>query len=158
MGYVKRYDSLFLTTGGSKKKTGGWLIQEVTGVLVVLLQRSSCWGGNKKKFSPGRRPPSGHRPMSANQQCAADGPSLPALHMLVRNIMIVRPLEKYTPAFTSATAVLLHLPSFLPVCCFLKEKCERRKKRGKECSARGGRWRKPHFFRRAAVSGLLRWL
>lgn len=51
----------------------------------------------------------------------------------------------------------LHPPSS-PCLLFLKEKCERRKKQGKECSARGGRWRKPHFFRRAAASGLLRWL
>ena len=121
------------------------------------LLRPSSWGGSKKR-TPGRRLPSGHRPMSANQQCAANGASLlPPAHVRTKHYVRMPTRKKirqhsHQPPLSSYTS-----PSS-PCLLFLKEKCERGKKRGKECSARGGRWRKPHFFRRAAVSGLLRWL
>lgn len=77
---------------------------------------------------------------------------------IVRNIRNLRPLENTRRhSLQPPPPSSLHPPSS-PCLLFLKEKCERRKKQGKECSARGGRWRKPHFFRRAAASGLLRWL
>lgn len=121
-------------------------------------RRCTCWGGSKKCIS-GRWAPSGLVPVSANRQCAAgEEPSLSPPH-IVRNIRNLRPLENtrrhsHQPPPPQSS---LHPPSS-PCLLFLKEKCERRKKQGKECSARGGRWRKPHFFRRAAASGLLRWL
>lgn len=120
------------------------------------LRRCSCWGESKTCVSR-RCVPSGLLPMSANQQCAAgEGPSLPPSH-IIRNITNLRPHENICRHSHQPPSVLLHPPSS-PCLLFLKEKCERRKKQGKECSARGGRWRKPHFFRRAAASGLLRWL
>lgn len=125
-----------------------------------LLRLSSCWGGSKKNtlpegachldIGPGLQisnvQPMGH--LNPPRTCSCE-----TLRSYARSKKIRQ--HSHQPP---TPPVLQHPPLPPPVCCFLKEKCERRKKRGKEYSARGGRWRKPHFFRRAAASGLLRWL
>lgn len=138
-----------MTLGGSRGLSG-------------LLRLSGCWGGSKKKTLSRKAPAiwtSAHVCKSA--MCSRWAIATPLAHAPAKHCDRT-PAPKYTPAFTSATHPTRPptppSSSPPPVCCFLKEKCERRKKRGKECSARGGRWRKPHFFRRAAASGLLRWL
>lgn len=117
--------------------------------LWLLVVRSSCWGGSKK-HTPRRRPPSGHWPFSANQQCAGWWGISTPLHTLVRNITIVCPHENIH-RHSHQPPPSLHTPILPPFAVFfLKKNVREEKSKGKSPGAGGGE--------NLISSGVLQWV
>ena len=139
---------------GTKLKLGG------SRGLGGLRRLSICWSGKKIK-NHSRKVPAiwTSARVCKSAMCSQWAISTLLAHAREKHYDHTTTRKIYANVQISCTpTILLHHPP-PPTSCllffFLKKNVRGEKS---ECSARGGRWRKPHFFRRAAASGLLRWL